>query len=45
MLFEGVSVAVTERVEEARRALDVGEDERDGAFGQLTHAHPRLDLT
>ncbi len=40
LVFEGVSVVVTEGAEEARRALDGGEDERDGAFGQLSHAHP-----
>jgi len=47
VLCEGGSVAVTEGVEEARGALDVGEDEGDGPLGQLSYppsAAPRCSL-
>jgi hypothetical protein len=38
VLGEGVRVAVAERLEELGRALDVGEDEGDGAAVQRRHA-------
>ncbi|MCA1706467.1 MAG: hypothetical protein LC808_25665 [Actinobacteria bacterium] len=38
VVVEDVSVAVAEGEEEARGAFDVGEDEDDGALGQLSHA-------
>ena len=38
MCGEQAGLRVPVLVEEARRALDVGEDERDGAAGQVPHA-------
>ena len=37
MLAERVGVAVTELVQQLRRALDVGEEEGDGSAGKLAH--------
>ena len=37
VFLEQRGVLVTEAVEEARRALDVGEEERDRAGGQARH--------
>jgi hypothetical protein len=38
MVRQDVDVAVTELLEESRRALDVGEEQRDGSGRQLAHA-------
>jgi hypothetical protein len=39
VLGKYVGIASSELVEKSRRALDVGEEERDGAGRQLSHAH------
>ena len=40
VLRERVGIAVgAKRVQQPRRALDVGEEERDGAGREVTHAH------
>ena len=37
-------VGVSERVEQLRRALDIGEEERDGAGGQIEPGHGRARI-